>query len=45
MIFKNFLNYEIQQLRKAQANLPVHKYKDLILETIKNNQITIIAGI
>jgi ATP-dependent RNA helicase DHX34 len=31
-------------LRESQSNLPIYKYHDTILETIKNNQITIIAG-
>jgi hypothetical protein len=37
--FKKLMN-----LRKAQSSLPVFKYKEQILETIKNNQVTIIAG-
>ena len=31
-------------MREAQASLPVYKYRQIILETIKTNQITIIAG-
>jgi ATP-dependent RNA helicase DHX34 len=37
--FKKFKN-----IRSSQGNLPVFKYRQEILESVKNNQITIIAG-
>lgn len=35
---------KLQQLREAQQKLPIFKYQEAILKTIKENQITIIAG-
>lgn len=35
---------KLKQLRTQQSNLPVFKYKQTILETIKSNQVTLIAG-
>lgn len=35
---------KLQKLREAQSNLPVYKYRQVILDTVKQNQITIIAG-
>lgn len=35
---------KLKQLRQAQASLPVYKFRDEIMKTIKENQVTIIAG-
>ena len=35
---------KLRQLRQAQANLPIFKYQEAILKTVKENQVTIIAG-
>lgn len=35
---------KLKKLRKSQANLPVAKYKDEIVEAVKENQVVIIAG-
>ena len=35
---------KLRQLRANQTNLPIYKYKDAILNTIKENQVTIVAG-
>lgn len=32
------------KLRKSQADLPIHEYKDVILKSVRENQVTIIAG-
>ncbi len=45
LIFLTFFKFKkLISLRKAQSNLPVFKYKEQILETIKSNQVVIIAG-
>ena len=47
-LYLDFLQKEkikkLQLLREAQEKLPVFKYQESILKTIKENQITIIAG-
>jgi HrpA-like RNA helicase len=35
---------KLKQLRQNQSNLPVYKYRETILDTIKKHQVTIIAG-
>jgi hypothetical protein len=47
-LYLDFLQKEkfkkLKQLRLNQSNLPIFKYKEAILNTIKENQVTIIAG-
>jgi HrpA-like RNA helicase len=45
----NFSKYlkkfkKLKQLRQNQSNLPVFKYREAILKTVHENQVTIIAG-
>ncbi|OAD52775.1 putative ATP-dependent RNA helicase DHX34 [Eufriesea mexicana] len=35
---------KLKKLRESQANLPVYQYKHQIIETVKNEQVVIIAG-
>lgn len=35
---------KLKKLRESQANLPVYRYKQEIIETIKNERVVIIAG-
>ena len=44
-LFSLFLKFQkVKKLRENQANLPVFKYRQIILDRVKANQITIIAG-
>ena len=35
---------KLQKLRENQSSLPVYKYRQVVLDTVRQNQVTIIAG-
>ena len=35
---------KLKKLRKSQANLPMAEYRTNLIETLKNNQVVIVAG-
>ena len=35
---------KLKKLRKSQANLPMAEYRTSLIETLKNNQVVIVAG-
>ena len=45
VIFLFLLQFsKLAKLRKDQVNLPIYRYKDMIIEAVKSNQVVIVAG-